>query len=236
MIYQYVCKFYLNASHFIYIADKKGAPHSHCFEFVIDIGTKDESSFVSFTEIEKSIETILQPYQEQLLNDVAPFNELNPTLENIAGYFESVFIKELSKKRWVLLTLEVSETPTRSYLISVAEDIAVQKVKQGLTVEKHEVGAMPIMVERLTNTVDSVKIQESKTDSIIAVNSLNRPKKKYVSLPQEDKDNRVFVNILDKKTGKYYKVYKKQTLSKTDYDWEIPDELMHFDYERRPPK
>lgn len=129
MIYQYVCKFYLNASHYIYIQDKKGEPHSHCFEFVIDIGTKDKTSFVSFTEIEKSIETILQPYQEQLLNEINPFDEINPTLENIAGYFENVVLEVLIPKNWILLTLEVSETPTRSYLINVVEDVVRNKLQ-----------------------------------------------------------------------------------------------------------
>ncbi len=123
MIYQYVCKFYLNASHFIYIGNSKGDIHSHCFELAIDIGTKDKNSFVSFTEIEKCIEEILSPYQEQVINTVKPFDEINPTLENMAIYFKDVFYEELKKKNWVLLTLEFSETPTRSFLINVAESL-----------------------------------------------------------------------------------------------------------------
>ena len=108
MIYQYVCKFYLNASHFITINNNKGDIHSHCFEIAIDIGSKNKDSFVSFTEIEKCIEDLLQPYQEQVINTVKPFDTINP---------------ELKKKNWVLLTLEFSETPTRSFLINVAEEV-----------------------------------------------------------------------------------------------------------------
>ncbi len=123
MIYQYVCKFYLNASHFITINNNKGDIHSHCFEIAIDIGSKNKDSFVSFTEIEKCIEELLQPYQEQVINTVKPFDAINPTLENMAEYFKELFKSELKKKNWVLLTLEFSETPTRSFLINVAEEM-----------------------------------------------------------------------------------------------------------------
>lgn len=123
MICQYKCKFYLNASHYITIGGIKGKPHSHCFEFTLDMAVLDENSFTPFNEIEKIVENYLGQYQNQLINEIPPFDIINPTLEDIAKFFEESFMMELRKHGWVLLTIEISETPSRSYIINVAEDV-----------------------------------------------------------------------------------------------------------------
>ena len=193
MIYQYVCKFYLNASHFIYIDGKKGEPHSHCFEFVLDVATKEKESFVSFTEIEKSVENLLAPYQEKLLNDVKPFDEINPTLENIANYFKELFVKEIAFKKWVLVTIELSETPTRSYLINTAEEL-----KQNVLGNQKDK-----VFEELQNIVDTIH-NDKTLENII---------KNPIEFKNEEK------NI----------IFKKDNLDENDYDYIIPEELMHYD-------
>lgn len=226
MIYQYVCKFYLNASHYIYIQDKKGEPHSHCFEFVIDIGTKDKTSFVSFTEIEKSIEAILQPYQEQLLNEVNPFDEINPTLENIAGYFENVVLEVLIPKNWILLTLEVSETPTRSYLINVVEDVVRNKVQDRKTNE---------ILDEPKNRA-SIETHNSDTINKVSLTNANGFVKNKKIKTSDEIPNRYSSEIWDAKRGKHVTIYKNENPQKGEFDWVIPDELMHFDYERKPRK
>ena len=196
MIYQYVCKFYLNASHFIYIDGKKGEPHSHCFEFVLDVATKEKESFVSFTEIEKSVENLLAPYQEKLLNDVKPFDEINPTLENIANYFKELFVKEIALKKWVLVTIELSETPTRSYLINTAEEL-----KQNVLGNQKDK-----VFEELQNIVDTIH-NDKTLENII---------KNPVEFKNEESNTK---NI----------IIKKDNLDENDYDYIIPEELMHYD-------
>lgn len=123
MICQYKCKFYLNASHYIKIDGVDGKPHSHCFEFTLDMAVLNEDEFTPFNEIEKIVENYLGKYQNQLINEIEPFDVINPTLEDIAKFFEESFMMELRKNGWVLLTIEVSETPSRSYIINVAEDV-----------------------------------------------------------------------------------------------------------------
>ena len=196
MIYQYVCKFYLNASHFIYIDGKKGEPHSHCFEFVLDVATKEKESFVSFTEIEKSVENLLAPYQEKLLNDVKPFDEINPTLENIANYFKELFVKEIAFKKWVLVTIELSETPTRSYLINTAEEL-----KQNVLGNQKDK-----VFEELQNIVDTIH-NDKTLENII---------KNPIEFKNEESNTK---NI----------IIKKDNLDENDYDYIIPEELMHYD-------
>lgn len=122
MIYQYKYKFYLNAQHYILIDNKKGEPHSHCFEIVVDIASTQISKFTSFNEIEKLFEEILNPYQNKLLNTIKPFDELNPTIENICQYFKDSFDNVLQSIGWFLMVIEISETPSRSYIINVIEE------------------------------------------------------------------------------------------------------------------
>jgi len=121
MICQYKCKFYLNASHFILINNERGMPHSHCFEIVIDVADENIDQFMKFNDIEEKVEKLLAKYQGNLINEIEPFDALNPTLENICAYLGDLIFDELIKFGWLLLTIEISETPTRSYIINVAE-------------------------------------------------------------------------------------------------------------------
>ena len=122
MIVQYKYKFFLNAMHFVVIEGKQGAAHSHCFEIVVDIAAVDESKFTMFKDIEMKMEELLEPYQDKLLNDISPFDEINPTIENIGKYLSKTFNRELYKLGWAMLCIEISESPSRSFIINVVDD------------------------------------------------------------------------------------------------------------------
>ena len=120
MIYQYRYKFYLNANHFVVINNKKGDPHSHCFELTIIVASMvDNEKTISFNNIESKVEEILAPYQNKLLNEEFPFTTIIPTLENICSYFKTVIYDTLIRMGWVLLSIEVSETPSRAFILSI---------------------------------------------------------------------------------------------------------------------
>ena len=119
MVYQYRYKFYLNANHFVVIGGRKGAPHSHCFEITVEIASVAGHETVACESIEKTVEQLLDPYQNNLLNDVEPFHEIVPTLENICGYFKDEISKRLLHMNWVLMFIEVSETPSRSFILTI---------------------------------------------------------------------------------------------------------------------
>lgn len=114
-IYRY--KFYLDASHYIYSNEgNKGVIHPHTWEFAVELKNKN-GDFVMFNEIEKVINDIFEPYQESSLNEKEPFNKIVPTLENIGEYFKSLMEERMEDRNWEVLRLEVSETPSRSYII-----------------------------------------------------------------------------------------------------------------------
>ena len=113
----YRYKFYLDANHYIYSsAGEKGAVHPHTWEFAVELKNKN-GDFVLFSQIELLINEVLKPYQNICLNEVAPFDKKVPTLENIGEYFKSEMSRKMQEMNWDLLCMEISETPSRSYII-----------------------------------------------------------------------------------------------------------------------
>lgn len=113
----YRVKMYLNARHYIYIDGNKGEAHPHTWEFSLYVRFV-EGTFMEFTKLEKSINALLDPYQNQTLNDIEPFDSLVPTLENMIDYFSDLFAKEIDSMGGVLLQVSASETPTRTCIVN----------------------------------------------------------------------------------------------------------------------
>lgn len=114
-IYRY--RFYLDANHFIYSSTgEKGMVHPHTWEFAIELKNRN-GDFVLFSRIEELINEILKPFQNICLNDVAPFDKKVPTLENIGEFFKEVISGKMDGLNWELLQMEISETPSRSYIV-----------------------------------------------------------------------------------------------------------------------
>ena len=117
---EYRIKFYLNMRHYIIIDGKKGEIHPHKWEFALDIKF-GRSSFVEFNIFEKGIANFLEKYQNKVLNDEEPFDSIMPTLENVTDYFSSEFYRIIHDIGGMMTRLEASETPTRSYIVNMAE-------------------------------------------------------------------------------------------------------------------
>lgn len=117
---EYRIKFYLNMRHYIIINGNKGEVHPHTWEFALDIKF-GRSSFVEFNIFEKGIADFLDKYQNKILNEEKPFDAILPTLENVTDYFSSEFYRIIHDIGGMLTTVEASETPTRSYIVNVAE-------------------------------------------------------------------------------------------------------------------
>ena len=55
---------------------------------------------------------------------------MNPTLEYITAYFLEKLEELLEPLGWVIFYIEISETPTRSYVISRVENNVLSDLKQ----------------------------------------------------------------------------------------------------------
>ena len=270
MIYQYKYKFYLNASHFIKLNNKNGQIHSHCFELVIDIASLDTNNFTLFNNIEKKVEDILSVYQNKLLNDVPPFDTINPTIENICEYFKCIFSETLLKLGWVLLTIEMSETPTRTYVLNVvdeinnqdfsnhAEDNVISKIYDEIDLnkkidiesiiqdnqkdnkneilEKKEKRTKKTLFKNKKNKID--KTEKQKQDKKVENNSIEINEIKVFDFDklEEFNDKEEKINVINEKNNNTVTITKKEKKIdnenfKDDYDYEIPEELMHYDFQ-----
>ncbi|KRM59534.1 hypothetical protein C5L31_000314 [Secundilactobacillus malefermentans] len=77
---------------------------------------------VIFNDMEKSVNEVLSLINGKFLNDLAYFETVNPSVENVTVYLFNLIRKELKKIHARLSRIEVGESPTRFYCLSVDED------------------------------------------------------------------------------------------------------------------
>ncbi len=108
-------------NHYIIIDGMEGQLHPHTWEFTFLV-IKEKSDFMQFHVFEQVIEEYLDKYQGKVLNEVEPFDTIVPTLENVTDYFSEDIRKILKENGGELVSLESSETPTRSYIINYEKE------------------------------------------------------------------------------------------------------------------
>ena len=113
----YKLKFYVNASHAIRWEKGVGQQHNHTWEFICEIMTKDDHMIV-FSDIEKALESYFTRFSGKFINEVAPFDEINPTLENFAEFLFEEVSKTVESFKAELIRIEVGETPVRFYCVT----------------------------------------------------------------------------------------------------------------------
>lgn len=118
MLYrQFKYKFYLNMNHSVEMNGVQGEIHSHTWEIAMVV-SMSQDEFVRFSDIEKVADSILENYQDRYLNEIAPFTTVNPTLENVCDYLYYKVAGAMQEHGWILLAMEMSETPSRVYQVS----------------------------------------------------------------------------------------------------------------------
>jgi 6-pyruvoyltetrahydropterin/6-carboxytetrahydropterin synthase len=69
---------------------------------------------LDFLELEALLKEITEPYDHRHLNDLAPFDELNPSTENMARLFFQRLQEKLTPRRLEVRHIRVGEAPTFS--------------------------------------------------------------------------------------------------------------------------
>lgn len=115
--HSYKIKAYLNASHAVRWKEGTGKAHPHTWEVICEIENNSEQ-MLRFDEIEFVIAEVLAAFEGKLLNDIAPFDTVNPTLENLTDYLFEECKKMLLKKECHLTRIEIGESPTRFYCVT----------------------------------------------------------------------------------------------------------------------
>jgi len=120
-VHTYKIKSYINASHAVRWEGGTGKQHNHTWEVITEIQL-DDDELIPFNQIEDLLKTTFGHYSGKFLNEVAPFDTINPTLENITKILFKLLSQVLKENQASLVRLEVGESPTRFYCISLKGD------------------------------------------------------------------------------------------------------------------
>lgn len=113
-IYTIKLVYFVNARHYVKFGQSIGPVHAHSWQAQIEVKVPAESTeVVAFAKIFEKIKLVFVPYENTVLNDVHPFNKVQPTTENIALYFFNQLEDALAESGLSLDKLAVWETPTK---------------------------------------------------------------------------------------------------------------------------
>tara|TARA_B100000965_G_C19228478_1_gene599057 strand:+ start:213 stop:572 length:360 start_codon:yes stop_codon:yes gene_type:complete len=112
----YRFKFYINARHSVTFNGKSSNIHPHTWEVVVSFGS-EISETINFSEFEGKLEEYFDHYEGMFLNELEAFASINPTMENIGKIFYSDIKELLDIENLYLKRIEISENPTRTYII-----------------------------------------------------------------------------------------------------------------------
>jgi 6-pyruvoyltetrahydropterin/6-carboxytetrahydropterin synthase len=114
-MYQVSVEQHFDAAHFLRgYRGKCEALHGHRFRVVVRVraaGVDDIGLAYDFTELKRHLRGILSRFDHTCLNDVSPFDEINPSSENIAATVYRELGPRLPEPRVCLTEVEVWESP-----------------------------------------------------------------------------------------------------------------------------
>ncbi len=110
---------FLNASHYVAFAEKAGPIHSHSWQIRLKVDIpSSESETIPFTTLTECINSVFTAYEGKVLNELRPFNILQPTTENMAMYFYNRLEDALAELKLGLDSISLWETPLRGIEVS----------------------------------------------------------------------------------------------------------------------
>ena len=87
--------------------------HGHNYTVRVHAGCDEldaEGMVVDFTQLRDAMREVLGRFDHQLLNEVPPFDQLNPTVENLARYIAEEVAARIDNNRVRVIACEVWET------------------------------------------------------------------------------------------------------------------------------
>ncbi|WP_069999807.1 6-pyruvoyl-tetrahydropterin synthase-related protein [Cellulosilyticum sp. I15G10I2] len=153
----YKYKFNLNASHSIFINHRPTASHLHTFEITLFVESFAEE-LILYDELENLVQQFLSSYEHRELGEIKPFDQIEPTLENMGTvFFEKLYVR-LEAHQFKLVKLEIGETPSRIYIVNHPENRIDQTMLTQLLMQS--------MLDKATEEVVSqaLKLQQSQIE------------------------------------------------------------------------
>ena len=114
-MYEITVEKHFEAAHFLRgYQGKCEAMHGHRYGVVVKIEAiklNDIGLAYDFTDVKRHLNDILARYDHSCLNDVPPFDKINPSAENIAATIYEEFKGKLEGEPVTLICVEAWETP-----------------------------------------------------------------------------------------------------------------------------
>ena len=114
-MYQIIVEQHFDAAHFLRgYQGKCEALHGHRFRVVVNIrasGVNDIGIAYDFAKLKQHLGDILVRFDHTCLNDVTPFDKINPSSENIAATIYNELTLKLAGASVSLSCVEVWESP-----------------------------------------------------------------------------------------------------------------------------
>ena len=114
-MYEISVERHFDAAHFLRgYKGKCEALHGHRFRVVTRVAAPELDDIglaYDFTELKKHVDSILARFDHTCLNDVPPFDEINPSSENIATVIYEELHTRLASAPLTISCVEVWESP-----------------------------------------------------------------------------------------------------------------------------
>jgi 6-pyruvoyltetrahydropterin/6-carboxytetrahydropterin synthase len=114
-MYEIIVEQFFEAAHFLRgYQGKCENVHGHRYGVVVRIKSEKINEIglaYDFTDVKQHLKTILSGYDHALLNDLPPFNKINPSAENIAATVYNRLKDQIKDSAVILAAVEVWENP-----------------------------------------------------------------------------------------------------------------------------
>ena len=112
-MYEVIVKAGFSAAHQLrYYDGKYENLHGHNWTAIVTVETKDLDEIglgVDFIVLKKNVEEILSRLDYKNINEISPFDEKNPSAENIARWLFSALVSKINSDNARLKRVEVKE-------------------------------------------------------------------------------------------------------------------------------
>lgn len=112
----YKFKFYLNGRHSTIIGGKEQPMHPHTWELVLSVKSKSRE-LIKFKEFEQNVRNYLLEFEEKTFNSLDKFKESSCSTECVGIIIFKELKGYLDDKNILLEKIEISENPTRTFII-----------------------------------------------------------------------------------------------------------------------
>ena len=117
--YSFMLTAYVNAKHYVTFKGKRGQVHAHSWQIQIEAHVNvEKTEQEEFAGIIDQIKKGLATYENKILNEIYPFDRIQPTTENISLYLFNTIEEMLAKMGLYLEKITLWETPTRGIKVT----------------------------------------------------------------------------------------------------------------------